>query len=136
MPEDALPTLMSRHALVGTACALLNIGIMHVATASLGWPYMFAALLTCFVSFPLGYLLHRRHSFRLTGRANWTEFCRFLGQQFLQFCVGLALLSVGVEWLGLNPTLAMAAATAILWLLSFLVQWRWVFRAALRSGPR
>jgi putative flippase GtrA len=131
-----LPSVAGRHMLVGAGCALLNIGIVYVGTAVLHWPYLAAAWLTCFITIPTSYFLHRRHSFRLAGRANWGEFGRFLGQQFLQFCAGLALLSAGVEWLGLNPTLAMAAATAVLWLFSFLVQWRWVFRAALRSGRR
>jgi putative flippase GtrA len=131
-----LPGTAGRHMLVGAGCALLNIGLVHLGTAVLHWPYLAAAWLTCFITIPLSYFLHRRHSFRLAERASWPEFARFVGQQFLQFCAGLALLSVGVEWLGLNPTLAMAAATAVLWLFSFVAQWRWVFRAALRSERR
>lgn len=122
--------------LVGAACAGLNIGLVFVGTALLHWPYLAAAWLTCFITIPTSYFLHRRHSFRLSERASWPEFGRFLGQQFLQFCAGLVLLSIGVEWLGLNPTLAMVAATAVLWLFSFLVQWRWVFRTALHARRR
>lgn len=125
-----------RHMAVGATCALLNVGLVHVGTAVLHWPYLAAAWLTCFITIPLSYFLHRRHSFRLTGGASWSEFGRFLGQQFLQFFAGLVLLSIGVEWLELNPTLSMAAATAVLWLFSFVMQWRWVFRARLGSGHR
>ncbi|MEO6280217.1 GtrA family protein [Roseateles sp.] len=134
MPERKLLPLMGRHAWVGLLCALLNIGLVHAGTAWLHWPYLAAAWLTCIITIPTSYFLHRRHSFRLQESASWREFGRFVGQQLLQFCAGLALLSAGVEWLGLNPTLAMALATAVLWLFSFVVQWRWVFRTGLRSG--
>lgn len=132
MPEGALSGLMSRHAVVGATCALLNICLLHVATAWAGLPYLIAAMLTCLVSFPLGFLLHRRVSFRLATHASWAEFGRFLSQQLLQFCLGLALLSAGVELLRLSPTLALALATLAMWLLAFLVQWRWVFRVSQR----
>lgn len=131
MADAAVPRLMSRHALVGAACALLNVGIVHVATAWLRWPYAAAACLTCFVTLPTAYFLHRRHSFRVGGQANWPEFSRFLGQQLLHFGAGMAVLAMCVEWLGLNPTLAMVVATLALWLPSLFVQWRWVFQAGL-----
>lgn len=131
-----LPATAGRHMLVGATCALLNIGLVHLGTAVLHWPYLAAAWLNCFITIPASYFMHRRVSFRVDHGASWTEFGRFVGQQFLQFCLGLALLAVGVEWLGLNPTLSMAVATAVLWLFSFLVQWRWVFRERLRAGRR
>lgn len=131
-----LPAAAGRHIGVGAACALLNIALIHVGTELLHWPYLAAAWLNCFITIPASYFMHRRISFRLERGASWAEFGRFVGQQFLQFCLGLALLAAGVEWLGLHPTLAMAVATVLLWLFSFVVQWRWVFRARLRSERR
>lgn len=136
MPEQRLPGLVTRHMAVGAGCALLNIALVHGGTEWLRWPYPLAAMLTCLVTIPTSYFLHRRHSFRVSHSASRREFVRFLGQQLMQFAIGLALLSIGVEWLGLHPTLAMAAATAVLWLLSFVAQWRWVFRAQPRAGQQ
>lgn len=131
-----LPAAAGRHMLVGASCALLNIVLIHVGTALLHWPYLAAAWLNVLVTIPASYFMHRRVSFRVDHDTSWPEFGRFVGQQFLQFCLGLALLAIGVEWLGLNPTLSMAVATIVLWLFSFIVQWRWVFRARLREEHR
>ncbi|KQV96286.1 GtrA family protein [Pelomonas sp. Root1237] len=133
MTELRLHPKLGRHAVVGAGCALLSIGLVHIGTAVLHWQYLAAAWLTCFTTIPISYFLHRRYTFSVANRAGWAEFGRFLGQQFLQFCAGLVLLAIGVEWLDLNPTLAMVAATAVLWLFSFLVQSRWVFRAELQA---
>lgn len=120
--------LALRHALVGAACAALNVAIVHVGDRVLGLPYLLAALMTCLITIPTSYLLHRRHSFRVAGRINLPEFLRFLAQQLLQFGAGLMLLAFGVERLGLAPSVAMALAIVLMWIFSLLVQWRWVFK--------
>lgn len=132
------PTLSHahRHLWVGGLCALLNIALVHAGTAWLHWPYLAAAWLTCFVTIPTSYILHRRISFRLPGPASGREFGRFVVQQSLQFCAGLVLLWAGVESGGLSPTIAMAVATAMLWFLSFVLHRFWVFRTSLESRAR
>lgn len=117
-----------RHAVVGGACAALNVAIVHVGDRVTGLPYLWAALMTCFITIPTSYLLHRRHSFRVEGRMHLAEFLRFLLQQLLQFAAGLVLLAFGVERLGLAPSLAMALSIVLMWAFSLLVQWRWVFK--------
>ncbi len=128
LEPSGLPSVAWRHALVGSFCAALNVAIVHVGDQVLGWPYLLAAMMTCFITIPLSYLLHRRHSFRVGTQADLAEFLRFIAQQLLQFSAGLLLLAIGVEALGLTPTLAMAGTVVTLWLVSMAVQWRWVFR--------
>lgn len=120
--------LASRHVLVGAFCALLNIGIIYVGTSLLGAPYHWAAISTCFITIPIGYLLLRKYSFRVSGRPNCAEIVRFLSQQLVQFLAGFALLAAGVELAQLDPTIAMVLATFLLWIFAFLSQWLWVFK--------
>lgn len=116
-----------RHATVGAACAVLNIIIIYVGTEILHIYYVFAMFLTCFITIPIAYLLHRRVSFQVSVGPNLSEFSRFLSQQLVQFLVGLTLLSIGVEKLGLNPTFAMVVVTLLLWVFGLTSQWRFVF---------
>lgn len=131
-----LPAAAGRHMLVGGACALLNISLVYLGTEVLHWPYLAAAWSNVVVTIPASYFMHRHVSFRVDHGPSWTEFSRYAGQQLLQFCLGLALLAAGVEWLGLNPTVSLAVATVVLWAFSFLVQWHWVFRVGRRAERR
>jgi putative flippase GtrA len=120
--------IATRHATVGVACAVLNVLIIYIGTEILHIYYIFAMLLTCFITIPVAYLLHRRISFRISEEPNLREFSRFISQQLVQFLAGLALLSVGVEKLQLNPTFAMVVVTFLLWAFALISQWKFVFR--------
>lgn len=119
--------IATRHASVGFACAVLNILIIYVGTEILHIYYVFAILLTCFITIPIAYLLHRCISFRVPGGPSLREFFRFISQQLVQFLAGLTLLSIGVEKLGLNPTFAMIVVTLLLWMFALVSQWKFVF---------
>lgn len=116
-----------RHATVGVVCAILNILIIYIGTEILHIYYIFAMFLTCFITIPIAYLLHRRVSFQVSVGPNLPEFSRFLSQQLVQFLAGLALLSICVEKLGLSPTFAMVVVTLLLWVFALTSQWRFVF---------
>jgi len=119
--------LLGRHAMVGIICALLNISIIYIFTEILVISYFIAVIITVFTTIPISYFIHRKYTFRLDRAANLREFIRFLGQQIFQFSLGFVLLIINVEWIGLNPTLGMIVATLMLWILSFITQWFWVF---------
>jgi putative flippase GtrA len=119
--------IATRHATVGVACAVLNISVVYVGTEILHVSYVFPMLATCFTTIPTAYVLHRRISFRVPGEPNLREFIRFISQQAVQFLAGFILLSVGVEKLELNPTVAMVLVTMLLWVFALISQWRFVF---------
>ncbi|MCA3217080.1 MAG: GtrA family protein [Burkholderiales bacterium] len=124
----ALAARAGRYALVGAACAGLNVAIVWVGHDLLGAPYLMAALATCVVTIPLSYLTHRRFSFVVSGPAGGVEFARFVLQQLSQFALGLVLLVLLVETLGLPPAPGMAVVAALMFAYGFLINGRCVFR--------
>lgn len=118
----------ARHIAVGAGCAALNMCIMHLGTSVLNQSYLLAAAATFFITIPTAYFLIRNYVFQTRLPANIHEFSRFVSQQLAQFLTGIILIVAGVEILHFNPTASMAVATAILWIFSFISQWKWVFR--------
>jgi len=124
-----IQNLLSRHAIVGIGCSLLNIGIIYIGTSIFNISYLFSVFSTIFITIPISYFLHRRFSFRIESSASILEFFRFLSQQFFQFSIGVVLLVASVEWMKMNPTLGMTVTTLVLWIFSFIVQYFWVFKS-------
>jgi glycosyltransferase involved in cell wall biosynthesis/putative flippase GtrA len=120
--------MVSRYGAVGLACALLNIGIVWSGTERLGLPYPVAAGLTCVVTIPLSYLLHRRVSFGLPHGAQWGEFARFVATQLSQFAIGFVLMAAAIETFGWRPWIAMAVVSAAMMAYGFVASSTWVFR--------
>lgn len=123
-----------RYGLVGGACAVINIAIVYVGHDLLGVHYVVAALLTCAVTIPLGYMLHARLTFATGRAAGWPEFGRFLTVQLAQFALGLGLMALLVELLMLTPVVAMIAVSFLLYLYGFVASARWVYRVFAQSS--
>lgn len=117
-----------RFALVGMLCAVINVGIIFVGHDLLGWHYIAAALSTCLVTIPLGYVLHGRFSFRVGRRESWAEFARFVGVQLGQFSIGFLLLTAQVELLSMPPAIGMVIVSVLMYLFSFIASSTWVYR--------
>jgi glycosyltransferase involved in cell wall biosynthesis/putative flippase GtrA len=118
-----------RYGIVGAACALLNLAIVWTGTERAHLPYLLAAGATCFITIPVGFLLHRRVSFRKRGSVERKEWWRFLALQLSQFCIGLVGISAAVELLHMRPWIAMAVVSALMFLYGFLGAGTWVFAA-------
>lgn len=117
-----------RFALVGMLCAAINVGIIYIGHDLLGWHYIAAALSTCLVTIPLGYVLHGRFSFRIDRRESWSEFMRFVGVQLGQFSIGFVLLAAQVEMLSVPPAIGMVVVSVLMYLFSFFATSTWVYR--------
>ena len=130
-----LAATAGRFGLVGLLCALLNISIIYVGHDVLGWHYIVAAGGTCFVTIPLGYLLHGSFSFNTGRPAAWREFMRFVVVQLGQFALGLALLALLVEGLGMAPVWAMVAVSIVMVVYAFVASSTWVY-GIFRHTPR
>ena len=128
-PDAPVATTAGRFGLVGAACALLNVAIVHVGHDRLGWPYALAALATCVITIPLSYVAHARFTFAAQQEAAKAKFLRFVAQQLSQFMLGLAALAALVEGLGLPPTIAMVAVTGAMFVYGFVTNATWVFGA-------
>jgi putative flippase GtrA len=126
-----LGRLIARFASVGAVCTALNLAIMFVGTELAGLPYLVAALLTCAITIPTSYFLHREFTFQTDGQRTGEQqrFWRFVATQLLQFSGGLAFLALLVEVLGLRPMWAMVAVSATMFIYGFVTTSTWVFRA-------
>ena len=124
----SLAAAAGRFGLVGLLCAALNVGVVYLGHNVLGVHYVIAACATCFVTIPLGYLLHGRFSFDTGRPAALKEFLRFVVVQLGQFALGLMLLAALVESTGMAPAWAMAAVSALLYVYAFVATSTWVFR--------
>ena len=123
-----LAAAAGRFGVVGLLCAALNVGVVYLGHNVLGVHYLIAACATCFVTIPLGYLLHGRFSFGTGRPVAIKEFSRFVVVQLGQFALGLVLLAGLVESTGLAPVWAMVAVSALLYVYAFAATSTWVFR--------
>jgi glycosyltransferase involved in cell wall biosynthesis/putative flippase GtrA len=127
--------MASRYGLVGLFCALLNVGIVWAGTEVLGLAYPLAAALTCPITIPLSYWLHRRVSFDVRRPASLLEFWRFLLAQLSQFVLGVAAMALVIETLHWRPWIAMATVSFLMMAYGFTASSAWVFRVWRRAVP-
>lgn len=125
----AVAATAGRYGVVGAVCAALNVAIVWIGHDLLGAPYLMAALATCVVTIPLSYIAHQRFSFARGEPASAAQFLRFVVQQLSQFALGLVLLVLLVDGLGLPPAPAMAVMSVLMFAYGFATNGRWVFRA-------
>ena len=127
--------MASRYGLVGLFCAALNVAIVWVGTEILRLSYGPAAALTCPITIPLSYWLHRRISFDVQGPSSVAEFLRFVLAQLSQFALGFALMALVVEFLHWRAWIAMATVSVLMMAYGFLTSSAWVFRVWRKALP-
>jgi len=127
--------MVSRYGLVGLFCALLNLGIVWTGTEILGLAYPLAAALTCPITIPLSYWLHRRISFDVRRPPSLMEFRRFVLAQLSQFALGVAAMALVIETLHWRPWIAMATVSLLMMAYGFAASSAWVFRIWQRAVP-
>jgi glycosyltransferase involved in cell wall biosynthesis/putative flippase GtrA len=130
-----IAAMASRYGLVGLFCAALNVAIVWVGTEILGWSYGPAAALTCPITIPLSYWLHRRISFDVQEPSSVAEFLRFVLAQLSQFALGFALMALVVEVLHWPAWIAMAGVSVLMMAYGFLTSSAWVFRVWRMAPP-
>lgn len=127
--------MVSRYGLVGFLCATLNVAIVWVGTEILGLMYGAAVALTCPITIPLSYWLHRRISFDVQAPSSMAEFLRFVAAQLSQFALGFALIALVVELLHWPAWIAMASVSVLMMAYGFLTSSSWVFRIWRKAVP-
>jgi glycosyltransferase involved in cell wall biosynthesis/putative flippase GtrA len=127
--------MASRYAPVGLFCAGLNIAIVWVGTELAGLAYPWAVALTCPITIPLSYWLHRRISFEVRPAATLREFARFVLAQLSQFALGFLAMAAVVEGLHWRPWIALASVSVMMMVYGFLASSAWVFRLWRTAEP-
>jgi putative flippase GtrA len=106
--------------LSGGLAFLTDAGILKVLTALLGIHPIAARLVSVSFAHVVGWLCHRRFTFRLATAPTFVEFLRYAGVQstVLVLNVGIYVLIL-VVWPTLEPLLALLASSGIAMFLSY-----------------
>jgi putative flippase GtrA len=118
-----------RFAVVGTACVLLNAGLFEVLVQRQRWNYLAVTVLAFFAVNSLGFLLHRRWTFRATRSPSPPQAARFFSIQTANLGLTLLLMWLLVGKVAMNSVLASIVVSLLFAASSFLAQRLWTFRA-------
>jgi putative flippase GtrA len=118
-----------RFAVVGTACVLLSAGLFEVLVQRQHWNYLAVTLLAFFAVNPLGFLLHRRWTFKATCSPSPPQAARFFSIQAANLGLTLLLMWLLVGKGAVNSVLASIVVSLLFAASNFLAQRLWTFRA-------
>ena len=125
----ALSLQFVRFAAVGASGYVLNLAVFAVALNGLHVHYRVAAVLGFLVAVTSNFVLNRHWTFVGHGGRGSHQAMRFLVVSVAAFLLGLLLLSVLVDDVGLPSVLAQAISIVAATPLSFVANRRWTFRA-------
>lgn len=116
-----------RFLLVGGLCFVLNLLILFVGTDLLGAHYLWATLVSLWMTSTLGWQLNRCWTFGSRSSAWLAEYGRYLTVSLSSFGLGLGLMAVCVSGLGMHYLVANAVISAGLTVANFLTHRNWSF---------
>ena len=122
---------MSRFAAVGGLGTLMNLAIMWVLTAVVGWNYIAAAIIATELTILHNFLLQERYVFRdlRTGLHDWrSRLTRSFAFNNIEAAVRLPVLVLLVSTLHLQPVVVQAVTLALAFLARFVYASRVVYR--------
>jgi putative flippase GtrA len=98
----------------GGTAFLVDGAVLKLLTVVFAVPVLPARIASIAVSMVVGWLMHRRFTFRISASPSWTEFARFFGVAWSTAIVNYALF-VGIlyAWPRLEPLIAVFAAGLI-----------------------
>lgn len=117
----------ARFLAVGAAGYGINIGVFAVLVGA-GVTYVLASVVSYAVSNALMYLGNRYFTFRLGHGGFWSAYVRYLLVGVVVLVMNAAVLSVLVEGLGLDETLAQALSLLAVTPPAYLMFKRWTFQ--------
>ena len=117
----------ARFLIVGAAGYAINIGVFALFVGA-GVRYVLASVASYFVSNVLMYLGNRYFTFRLGHDGFWSAYARYLLVGLVVVMMNAAVLSVLVEGLGLDETLAQALSLLAVTPPAYVLFKRWTFQ--------
>jgi putative flippase GtrA len=125
---DDMLARMGRFGLVGVASGLVYAAVTVLLVRVFGAAPLAASVAGYCASVPLGFVGHRRFSFRSHG--HWTvEAVRFVTTQAINVTVTAAIMHGVTAWLGVSYVWGMAGAVVLVPIGNFACLSLWVFRA-------
>src|SRR5262245_38474214 len=119
----------ARFAVVGTACVLLNAGLLEVLVQRQRWNYLAVTVLAFFAGNLLGFLLHRWWTFKVTRLPSLPQAVRFVSIQAASLGLNLLLMWLLVGKGTVNPVCASIVMSLLFAAGNFLTLRLWTFRA-------
>lgn len=117
----------ARFLAVGAAGYVVNVATFAALVAA-GVKYVFASVVSYVVSNVLMYLGNRYFTFRLGHEGFWSAYARYLLVGLVVVAMNVTVLTVLVEGLGIDETLAQALSLLIVMPPAFVMFKRWTFR--------
>jgi len=117
----------ARFLVVGAAGYGINVGVYALLVAA-GVEYVLASVVSYTVSNALMYLGNRYFTFRLGHEGFWSAYARYLLVGLVVVVLNAAVLTVLVEGLDLDETLAQALSLLAVTPPAYLMFKRWTFR--------
>jgi len=115
------------YALVGGACALLNLWVLWLLTDGIGLHYLVSNMISFLALTPVGFLLQKLVTFRTPRATAGVEWPRYFATMGSSFAANLGLMYVLVSLLGVWYLAANLAVTVLLLAANFLVNNLWSF---------
>jgi len=115
------------YALVGGACALLNLAVLWLLTDGIGLHYLVSNMISFLALTPVGFLLQKLVTFRTPRATAGVEWPRYFATMGSSFAANLGLMYVLVSLLGVWYLAANLAVTVLLLAANFLVNNLWSF---------
>ena len=115
------------YALVGGACALLNLAVLWLLTDGIGLHYLVSNMISFLALTPVGFLLKKLVTFRTPRATAGVEWPRYFATMGSSFAANLGLMYVLVSLLGVWYLAANLAVTVLLLAANFLVNNLWSF---------
>ena len=115
------------YAMVGGACALLNLAALWILTTLLGLHYLLSTLIAFLGLTPLGFWLQKLVTFRTPRAHAPIEWPRYFTAMGSSLAANLTLMYVLVTLLGIWYLLASVIVTVLFLVGNFLINDRWSF---------
>jgi putative flippase GtrA len=115
------------YAMVGGACALLNLAVLWLLTSGFGIHYLVSTMIAFLTLTPVGFWLQKLVTFRTPRTAAGVEWPRYFATMGSSFAANLGLMYVLVSLLGLWYLAASVVVTLLLLATNFVINDRWSF---------
>lgn len=126
-PSHSTLRQLLRYLVVGGFCATLNFGIFFALYVILQLHVLLATAITVFSITPIGFLLHRKVTFRVTLQNIQVQFIRFTCVVTASLAANISIMHIIVDILHINPLAANISIQGAFAILTFSTHKFWTF---------
>lgn len=121
-----LPSL--KYLMVGAFCALLNLLMQYTGALLFGAHYALTTLVAFLILVPLSFFIHKKVTFRSEGKLSWRRFALYTIQWTVLLGANIVLLALLIDLLHVPVVVAIALATLLTHVVSYLYSRSYVFQ--------